>query len=266
MKAIISSTYDDKYFYFLPICVWAWNKLGVDVICFLPKGELDDKQKLVYDTIIDNGISTENQIVYFDAPEHKKATYAQLSRLFVSGIDWIDYEEVFFCSDVDMINFVVPPHNPEYDFTVFGSDLTPKTQYPVCYVSATGNNWEKYLNPSSLTYQAALDYHLGHIECEGFRGNYWTYEQELLFKNLQKAKCFLIPRSNGENQFATKRYDRDDMFILDRLSPDTIDYHANRPAYEEKNYNIVRTILQYHYPNEDFTWLDTYRNEFLKLL
>ena len=117
-----------------------------------------------------------------------------------------------------------------------------------------------------MTYQAALDSHLGHIECEGFRGNYWCYEQEVLFNKLQDANCLLIPRSNGQNQFATKRYDRDDSFILDRLNPDTIDYHANRPGYEDENHEIILAILKYHYPHEDFAWLRNYRNEFLKLL
>ena len=37
MKAILSSTYDDKYLWNLPLVTWCWNKLGIDVICFLPE-------------------------------------------------------------------------------------------------------------------------------------------------------------------------------------------------------------------------------------
>ena len=37
MKTIISTTYNDNYLFFLPITTWSWNKLGVDVICFMPK-------------------------------------------------------------------------------------------------------------------------------------------------------------------------------------------------------------------------------------
>lgn len=35
MKAIISTTYSDQYLWYLPLTVWAWNKLGVDVVCFI---------------------------------------------------------------------------------------------------------------------------------------------------------------------------------------------------------------------------------------
>jgi len=265
MKAVISSTYDDRYMYFIPICVWAWNKLGVDVICFMPyKNTSGDRFMLVSDTLVKQG--ARGVIYNFDAPEHKEATYAQLSRVFVSGVDGIDGEEVAFCSDIDMANFKLPPFDENYDFTVLGSDLTPDTQYPVCYVSATVLNWRKYFNPSGLTYQAAMDNHLGHIECEGFRGNYWSFEQELIFNSLQKAKCKLLPRSNGQNQFAQNRYDRDDQFILDRLSPDTIDFHMNRPGYEDKNFEIILTILKYHYPDENFDWLISYTNAYKQLV
>ena len=279
-KVIISTTYSDTYLYFLPITVFCWNKLNVDVICFMPSGRTtikkdgnvlqgvypdgNKKMYLINETIKNNKGNL--SIHCFSAPEHKEATYSQLSRVFVSGIDVVDEDEVAFCSDIDMANFKLPPFDSNFDFTVLGSDLTPDTQYPVCYVSATILNWRKYFNPSGLTYQAAMDKHLGHIECEGFRGNYWSFEQELIFNTLQNAECKLLPRSNGQNQFAQNRYDRDDQFILDRLNPDTIDFHMHRPGYEEKNFEIILTILKYHFPDESFDWLISYTNAYKELL
>lgn len=82
MKAVISSTYDSKYLYFLPIVTWCWNKLGVDVICFVPYSDYMGSEannqipaQIMRDSLVKYNLRCE--IHYFNAPEHKKATYAQ---------------------------------------------------------------------------------------------------------------------------------------------------------------------------------------------
>ena len=100
MKAVISSTYDDKYIFFLPITTWLWNKLGVDVICFAPieRSSADyARLKLVLDFCNNYGLSVHQ----FTCPEHKEATYAQCSRLFAGSLDLPD-NEVVVTSDIDM--------------------------------------------------------------------------------------------------------------------------------------------------------------------
>ena len=37
MRAVISTTHDPKYSFFLPIVSYCWHKLGVKVICFTPE-------------------------------------------------------------------------------------------------------------------------------------------------------------------------------------------------------------------------------------
>jgi len=268
MKAIISSTYDDKYLFFLPIVTFCCNKLGVDVICFLPFTEekKDYKkllvcQKAMWDKKMNYSLNE------FFSPEHKEATYAQCSRLYAACLD-LPEDEVIITSDVDMAMFKLPTYIS--GFTIFGSDLVPDNQYPMCYISASVKDWRRVFNLRYFTYQQCLDGVLGEIEAEHFRGNYWGKDQEEAYQRISSASALvnvqLVPRSNGQNQFATKRYDRDDVYILDRLNPDTIDFHMNRPGYEEKNFEIILTILKYHYPNEDFGWLKDFRNEYLKLL
>jgi hypothetical protein len=117
------------------------------------------------------------------------------------------------------------------------------------------------------TYQQCLDELLGHIEADHFRGNYWGKDQEEAYNKIYLTQELnTIPRARPGTQFASNRYDRDDAYILDRLSPDTIDFHMNRPGYEEKNFEIILTVLKYHYPNENFQWLINYTNEYKKLL
>lgn len=281
MKAVISSTYDNRYLYFIPICVWAWNKLGVDVICFMPEikdffkfesgilTEIDfdnDKRvKLINETMIHKGMKF--SMPRFSAPEHKEATYAQCSRLYGACLD-LPEDEVIITSDIDMAVFKVPPFAHLGGFTVLGADLVPDGQLPMCYATATVKDWRDAFELNGITYQQALDRLLGEDECQDYRACRWSVDQEQLRIKIfnSNGSINLLTRSNGQNQFAQNRYDRDDQFILDRLSPDTIDFHMNRPGYEEKNFEIILTILKYHYPQDDFEWLKKYTEEYNKLL
>ncbi len=80
MKAIISTTYDDLYLFYLPITTWAWNKLGVDVICFMPDnpGNLKTAHKLMraLDMLPDFGNNEWHH--GFKSPTNKEATYAHV--------------------------------------------------------------------------------------------------------------------------------------------------------------------------------------------
>lgn len=274
MKAIISMTYSDTYLYFLPITTFLWNKLGVDVICFMPRlnYENDKKYGLVqyYNWLHDNSLKN-CQVHFFDAPEHKQATYAQCSRLYGACLD-LPEDEVLCIGDVDMgvfnLNWLNNGLTTGNDMTILGADLVPEKQIPMCYISGDVKEWRNTFELHGKTYQQCLDELLGDIECESFRGNYWGKDQETAYKMIDKncSAAYYLDRSNGQNQFAQNRYDRDDSYILDRLNPDTIDFHMNRPGFEDGNFNIILTILKYHYPNEDFTWLINYTNEYRKLL
>jgi len=268
MKAVISTTYSDTYLYFLPITTWCWNKLGVDVICFIPpmvKNENERRRYLlsVYACNPDgNNITTR----FFNCPEHKEATYAQCSRLYGACLD-LPEDEILITGDIDMAMFKVPMYGGT-GMGVVGLDLVPKGQIPICYIYGSVKEWRKRFEINNKTYQQCLDDLLGDIESVSMRGDYWSKDQEEAYNKILGSNnhATLTPRSNGENQFAQLRYDRDDSFILDRLNPDTIDFHMPRPGYEDKNFQIILTILQYHYPQEDFGWLVSYNEEYKKLL
>lgn len=264
MKAIISTTYDDKYFFFLPIVVWCWNKLGVKVLCFspVPASKSDTKKQQIVGNAFSKLNLSGNEWVNFSAPSHKEATYAQCSRLF-AGLP--NDNEILIISDADMITFAIPPYDHNH-FTVFGSDLVPEKQYPMCYVSAESNLWNKFFSKGRSP-QICLDNILGDIECESFAGNYWSKDQEELFNGIASyAPVSTYPRAKPGTQFASNRLDRDDSFLLDRLSPEIFDYHMPRMGFELNNFNQILNVLRYFYPNEDFQWLIDYRNEYIKLL
>jgi len=275
MKAVISSTYNDKYLYFLPIITYCWNRLGVDVICFMPRfgyekeDKSDDKwlnqSSLVHTTMRELGMKWDCH--YFDAPKHKEATYAQVSRLYGACLD-LPEDEVLFTSDVDMALFKLPPYIG--GFTVLGHDLVPQGQFPICYISAKVKDWRRAFNLRDFTYQQCLDGILGEIEAQHFRGNYWGKDQEEAYLRISSSSALvdvnLVDRARPGTQFATNRIDRDDSFWRERLSPDIIDAHLWRPGYTDENFPKILELLQYFYPNEDFTWLIDYTDQYKKLL
>jgi hypothetical protein len=281
MKAIVSTTYDDKYLYFLPIITWCWNKLGVDVICFVPNHSFDnEKVRLIVLTALQNRLDFQTH--YFDAPEHKEATYAQCSRLYAACLD-LSEDEVLITGDIDMANFCIPPHTEVGPyFTIFGSDLVPPSQYPMCYLSSTVEGWRRafpiqygalkeakgaLVTLETRTYQECLDNLLGEIDCENMRGNYWGKDQEEAYNRIDAyGAVHEVDRARPGTQFASLRYDRDDAYLLDRLDYNTYDYHMPRPGYEENAFNQILTVLKYHYPHDNFDWLIQYTEEYKKLL
>lgn len=266
MKSVISSTFDDKYLFFLPITTWCWNRLGVDVICFMPPIDFRSKEKvdLIRKVLKEQKLSL--RMEYFISTIQKEATYAQCSRLYGACLD-LQEKEVLITGDVDMAVFSLPSFCILTDgMMVYGSDLVPQGQYPMCYLSGTVNQWKNTFDLSGKTYQQCLDDLLGNIEAEHFKGNYWGKDQEEAYSKISKVGGYLVERAREGTQFATKRYDRDDSFFLARLSPDTIDFHMPRPGYDSHNFDIILKVLQYHYPNEDFTWLTTFTEEYKKIL
>ena len=263
MKAVISTTYDDQYLFFLPIVTFLWNKLGVDVICFMPEGSVNSKPKqisLIGKVIKGMGVSLHG----FTCHEHKEATYAQCSRLYAACLD-LPEDEILVVSDIDMGVFSLPPQE-NGGFVIYGADLVPPKQYPMCYISATAGEWRRVFELNGKHYQDCLDKLLGDIECENMRGNYWGKDQEESYLRISQNRKTLINRALPETQFATKRVDRDDAFWRDRITPDLVDAHLWRPGYTDENFANILELIETMYPNEDLTWMVNYQQQYKNLL
>lgn len=269
MKAVISSTYDDQYFFFLPITTWLWNKLGVDVICFLPEPKDEDgyKEKRLLVSVTLKKTQSNGTWHFFSAPEHKQATYAQCSRLFGACLDMPEDDEILITSDIDMGLFKIP-RNDRHHFVVVGMDLVPTGQVPMCYLSATKKEWKRRFEIGYKSHQQCLDEMLGHEEMLDMRGNLWSRDQEhaanMIFKGVNH--CIQVYRARQGTQFADHRIDRDDAYFMDRLSPHVIDYHFHRPGYTDENIEKIISVIQYFYPNEDLTWIREYQQKYKILI
>jgi len=214
MKAIVSTNYDPKYIFFMPIVAWCWNKLGVEVRFLMPW-----KQQLIhseYLTIIGKTIG-ELKINcsahrFETETDNHEVTYTQVSRLFAAADTLIPDNEILITSDIDMLVFQIPPHDLNGVFSVFGADLVPPRQFPMCYVTATAAAWRKVF-VKGRTLQECLDDALASENCENMRGNLWCRDQEILHNGINLTEGILyFNRAYEGTQFATHRVDRDNAF------------------------------------------------------
>ena len=271
-KAVISSTYNDIYLWNIPLVTWAWNRLGVDVICFMPQLFRDGKSNYETQSKIDliNRIIIEQnlniRLYTFECPEHKEATYAQCSRLYGACLD-LPENEVLITGDVDMAVFKVPLYGGT-GMGIVGLDLVPKEQVPICYIYGTVKEWRNRFGINGKTYQQCLDDLLGDIEADHFRGNYWGKDQEEAYNKILggSGHSTQIPRARPGTQFASNRVDRDDINWRAYVNDDLVDAHLWRPGYTEENFANIMELLTMKYPNEDFTWLRTYNEQYKQLL
>lgn len=266
MKAIISSTYDDLYIWNIPLVTWAWNRLGVDVICFMPYSRDPmncPNGDLVLKTIQDNGLKCQFQ--WFWAAPHKEATYAQCLRNYAACLD-LPENQILITSDVDMLLLQLPFWFNNTTMTVIGSDLVSNGQFPQCYIVGDVVHWREAFKLNGKTYQQAIDELLKDDECENYRGCRWSVDQEQSFLNISKVNHNLIPRARPDTQFAANRVDRDDINWRAYVNDDLVDAHLWRPGYTDENFANIMELLTMKYPNEDFTWLRTYNEQYKQLL
>lgn len=108
-----------------------------------------------------------------------------------------------------------------------------------------------------------LDEDLGPLDSEHMRSDFWARDQELLHNAIMGTHYYIPhPRAYPNTQFASRRLDRDDGMWETMLKPDTIDCHLWRPGYEPENFSKIMRVLRYFYPQEDFSWLVNYRQQY----
>lgn len=269
MKAVLSTTFDDNYLFFLPIVTWAWNKLGIDVICFEPRyvrsGKEADKLGIVIHAIWKNNLQIAR--IRFDCPENKTATYAQCARLYGATQPLMDDNEILVTGDIDMAVFQKEFFKLiDNDMVhIVGADLVPDYQYPICYIAMPAEKWRNVMDIGlGETHQHKLDQLLGDLDCEHFRGNYWAKDQETIYNHIIRSgqMLFKLYRAKPGTQFAMRRADRDGWPV--QIPTDIIDAHLPRPGYVYDNFAKILNLFQTMYPDDNFDWMVEYRNEYVK--
>lgn len=267
----MSCTPNDLYSFNLPFAVYSWNKLGVPCVLYIPwydMGDVTDGEclRLGFAAGLAGGAG-KLTVKKYTAAKDKIITYAQCIRLYAAA-EPTD-TGILITTDADMAVFN-EDYWKQFDMNgwinVIGSDLVPSGQVPMCYIAAPVVGWRHMMQIKGRTAQQCVDDLLGNIEAENFRGNYWAKDQETAYQAINREGIeFYIQyhhRSDGTNQFATRRADRDGWHV----SPDIIDAHLPRPGYTDDNFAKILALFSTMYPNDDLTWMTAYRNEYLKLM
>ena len=262
MIAVLSATENDFYAMPLPITVWSWHQIGVECIVFIPKG---DNPKL---ELAKKYCGTMATFFEFNCEEKRIPTYSQVVRLFGAAIPILNLDEQLITGDSDLCVFdgILELLNDMESIEVVGADLTPQDQYPMCFIKMSVYKWRDVLGINK-TYQEHVSELIDPIEGLNIRGEQWNYDQWYIKKKVIESglefEVNFVNRSNGLNQFATRRADRDGWhFDIGNL----VDAHLLRPLTDETNFAKVYDLLKAKYPNESLQWLIDYNNEYKKLL
>jgi len=210
---ILSTNNNPDYLNYLPYVQKAWNKLGWETLTFthgITISTKDPKNKTID--------------VTFAGGDYRPETVVQCIRLlghrFTDGF--------IMTSDVDMMPCSDYWHPNENKLTVYGFDLTGRSQYPICYIAMKSEYWEKIIPEETLP--ELLDKY-PNAKSEHWE-TWWTVDQQIITErinvNANPESIDLIDRG-FTNGLAKGRIDRADWERTLNAPGEKIDAHMLRP-------------------------------------
>jgi hypothetical protein len=228
-RTVVLSTNDNPdYLKYLRYCQIAWNRLGWKTLTFFhgdnPPGST------AWNEIVD---VTNRQSTY------RVETVVQCMRLF--GGRYIQHG-IIMTGDVDMIpmkNYWNPETN---EITVYGHDLTGRTQYPICYIAMTAENWRLLIMEKSL--DELLNKYANAKSSDFYK--WWCVDQEIVTERLNGfgKKLKMIDRTLSHG-LAHGRVDRHDWNGTISKAGEKIDAHMPRPFNEKAANDIINMMENY---------------------
>lgn len=256
----MSATENDFYAMPLPFSVYSWCKIGFLPIVFIPHG-INPKLNLAKQYC-------KAHFIEFECENNKIPTYSQVIRHFGSAVQrtWQLGYNVMITTDCDMAvfgDFFASLNDGQIH--VIGHDLTPEDQYPMCFCAMPVMMWSKVMNIGEKSAQDCVSELVEPIQSSNLKGDAWSFDQWYLKKQLDpyKDKIIFHSRTNGENQFAKNRADRDG-WSFDPFS--IMDAHLPRPLSDQNNFQKVMDLFKIKYPEDNLSWIEEFYNEYLKLL
>jgi hypothetical protein len=287
---ILSSNDNPKYFYFTPLIIWAWKKLGWDVRMiynrdsYAPRGKQAYIEELVGNTVDPEGLW--RPLILNNIEEYQSETITQVSRLFGSCFldpltpfskrHLVDVDDFLMTSDIDMLPLSDIWSMPAYNKILpvcWGRDLTDY-HFPICYIGMSAKVWHKLMGLRCYNFddeiQKALD------ERPEAKGNdkvkRWVTDQNLITEKLLQFEK--IP-GNGTITRIDRGTDKRTGYPLGRVDRSNwrldhvqlIDAHLPHDILtNDKSFHNVMELLHLNWPREDFKWFVKYHQEFKKLL
>jgi len=154
--------------------------------------------------------------------------------------------------------------NRDYDkVNAFGYDLTGYTQVPMCYVGMTGKKWKELMNPFDVEKDLAT--FADKNSTDFYRA--WGCDQDILTGKLRTVFGFhgvnFIPRGNDASNsgLAMGRWDRHNWV---KPTSQIHDCHLSGQAWTKDGTARLIDMCETIYPEEDWSWIPKYRDDFCK--
>jgi adenine deaminase len=171
--------------FYLPYVEKAWNELGWK-LCVMVTDDIQAEDLIV------NSDST----VIIELPNVeglRSETIVQAGRLYAAN--HLPEDSFIMTSDMDLIPLSDYWHPKEDEVTVYGYDLTDRTEYPISYIAMTRNNWIKYLSLTGDTERDMLkDASTSSNAYSEVWERWWGYDQQLITKLIPKQDITFIDR------------------------------------------------------------------------
>lgn len=259
---VISVNENPEYQFYIPLVVWAWNKIGWGVILIRTAQNPD------MDALMRKYCSPEVEI-WLKNDKYPSAMVAQVSRLY-AAIGNLD-ENYIMTSDVDML-----PLSDYWKFdpemiTLWGWDLTEYHHVPMCYVGMKASKWMEVMNITSNDYNELINRDIDSEPNSKSTDSQklWSLDQDILTDRINSCltEKNMVHRGVYANGYPIGRVDRS---AWHGNHIHYIDCHMHRSLYKEgpsTNYdreNFMK-LLNKVWPEESFNWFIKYAEEFAKL-
>jgi len=182
---VVSSNNNPDYLFYLPYVEKAWAVFGWD-LCVMVTSDVEvnslkvnRKETLICKLPKINELRTE--------------TISQAGRLYAAN--YLPSDSLIMTSDMDLIPLSDYWNPKENEVTVYGYDLTDRTEYPISYICMNHSNWIEYMGLSGHTKEDML-FDASNNK-NAFSDNWeqwWGYDQQLITKKLPKKDITFIDR------------------------------------------------------------------------
>jgi hypothetical protein len=268
-KYIVLSVNDNcDYLYFTPLTCWAWRQFGWEPIVFYNSKDIRGiYPDAIFKSLLEKTVFKDNKVYPVSMIDgYRSDTITQISRLYAGALE-LPMEDYLMTGDIDMIPLSDYWKPEQHDITVYGHDLTGYGHYPICYIGMPVYKWVRTMNIDS-DYNELIKRDLDTLpqakDPDFYK--YWFSDQDLITQRLNeygKEKITFVNRGQYPNGFAYGRVDRGNWHLDHK---EFIDAHLMQQVHhKEEKIDTLMQLLRYNWPDEDFTWFETYTKEFKKL-
>ncbi len=260
---VLSVNENPQYVFYIPLVVWAWNKLGWKVIIFRTDG-IDRHGHLAYCNIRNwsEGVSAHR----LTGSKYRSDTVAQISRLYAAA-PYGYKDDYLMTSDIDMLPLSdYWKFNPT-DISVWGHDLTDYQHMPICYIGMQRSRWAEVMGITTHRYNELIERDLDSMPNASSEDGVkrWVVDQDLITERINSVQFEkkIIHRGTLPNGYPIGRVDRS-AWTLEHSQ--FIDCHMLRDIYKNPDHLALTMKLLFKiWPEEDFSWFAEYTLAYGKL-